>query len=163
LISFDCRDERDVQSVLPFLKIGFNQVFKETTNLTKCNNELLTLEYGLVAMQRRLQAAHVLFTALEFTSDAVEIMNEQFKLLYVNNAFEKLTGQKLNHLSGQEFHKVHRQTNQNEREEWLKSSVALQSGKACTTSELPFRKADGQLIGTYSSLTIPVIVQGKTK
>lgn len=149
---------------MPFLKLGFNQVFKETTNLNKCNNELLTLEYGLVAMQRRLQAAHVLFTALEFTSDAIEIMNEQFKLLYVNNAFEKLTGQKLSQLSGQEFHKLHRFTNEHEREEMLKPLlVALQSGKACTTSELAFRKADGQLCGTYSSLTIPVIVQGKTK
>jgi len=148
---------------LPFLKLGFNDVFKETTNLAKCKNALLTLEYGQVAMQRRLQAAHVLFTALEFTSDAIEIMNEQFKLLYVNNAFEKLTGQKLSQLSGQEFHKVHRFINENQVESLKPLHAALQSGKACTTSEMAFRKADGQVVGTYSSLTIPVIVQGKTK
>ncbi len=44
-------------------------------------NELLTLEYGEVSNVKRLQAAHALFTALEYTSDPVEIMNDEFKLL----------------------------------------------------------------------------------
>ena len=39
------------------------------------------LEYGEVSNVRRLQAAHVLFTALEYTSDPIEIMNDQFKVL----------------------------------------------------------------------------------
>ena len=66
---------------MPFLKAGFNKTFSETTNLNKCINEILTLEYGEVSTVRRLQAAHALFTALEFTADPIEIMNEQFKIL----------------------------------------------------------------------------------
>lgn len=56
-------------------------MFAETTNLKRCINELLTLEYGEIASFRRLQAAHALFTALEFTNDPIEIMNDQFRLL----------------------------------------------------------------------------------
>lgn len=39
------------------------------------------LKYGEVSTVKRLQAAHVLFTALEYTSDPVEILNEELKLL----------------------------------------------------------------------------------
>lgn len=53
----------------------------ETTNLIKYKNELLTLEFGEVSNVKRLQAAHTLFTALEYTSDPIEIMNEHFQLL----------------------------------------------------------------------------------
>lgn len=41
----------------------------------------MTLEYGEVSNVRRLQAAHALFTALEYTNDPIEIMNDQFKIL----------------------------------------------------------------------------------
>ena len=43
----------------------------------------MTLEYGEVSNVRRLQAAHALFTALEYTNDPIEIMNDQFKLLVI--------------------------------------------------------------------------------
>ena len=59
--------------VLPLLKIGFNKTFAETTNLSRCVNELVTLEYGEVSNVKRLQAAHVLFTALEYSNDSIEI------------------------------------------------------------------------------------------
>ena len=92
----------------------------------------MTLEYGEIQSVKRLQAAHVLFTALEFSSDSIEIMNDQFKLLvtrirlvetdemcdslrtcfmslkYANNSFEKLTGYTLNDISGQDFSMIHR-------------------------------------------------------
>ena len=67
----------------------------------------MTLEYGEVSTVRRLQAAHVLFTALEYSNDPIEILNDQFKILYVNNAFEKLTGYTLNELSGLDFNHIH--------------------------------------------------------
>jgi PAS domain-containing protein len=38
-----------------------------------------------VATVRRLQAAHALFTALEYTNDPIEILNDQFKLLVKTN------------------------------------------------------------------------------
>ena len=100
-------EDRDVPSIIPLLKIGFNKVnvnsyskkvrnlflikvssnktFPETTNLNRCLNELLTLEYGEVSNVRRLQAAHVLFTALEYTNDSIEIMNDQFKIVVRSN------------------------------------------------------------------------------
>ena len=39
------------------------------------------LKYGEVSMVKRLQAAHVLFTALEYSNDPIEILNEELKLL----------------------------------------------------------------------------------
>lgn len=76
-----CSDDRDVPNVLPLLKIGFNKTFAETTNLNRCINELVTLEYGEVSNVKRLQAAHVLFTALEYSGDSIEILNSQFNVL----------------------------------------------------------------------------------
>ena len=119
-------DDKNIPSVLPYLKAGFNKTFSETTNQTRIINELLTLEYGEVANIQRLQAAHALFTALEYTNDPVEIMNDSFKLLvsffflfllhiyilffiqYVNNAFEKLTGYTLEQITGKDFSELHR-------------------------------------------------------
>ncbi len=95
-------EDRDIPNILPLLKTGFNRVnifilglnrvnfllnemifkiFSETTNLNRCINELLTLEYGEVTTVRRLQAAHVLFTALEYSNDPIEILNDQFKIM----------------------------------------------------------------------------------
>ena len=79
-------DDKNIPSVLPYLKNGFNKIFSETVNQNRIINELLTLEYGEVANMQRLQAAHALFTALEYTNDPVEIMNDNFKLL-VRRAF----------------------------------------------------------------------------
>ena len=100
-------DDKDLPIILPLLKVGFNRAFYETTSLNRCINELLTLEYGEVSTVRRLQAAHALFTALEYTNDPIEIMNEQLKILYVNNAYEKLTGYNLNDVTGQDFNNLH--------------------------------------------------------
>lgn len=77
-------EDRDVPSILPLLNQGFNKIFTETTNLNRCINELLTLEFGEVANVKRLQAAHVLFTALEYANDSIEILNSHFNLLVSN-------------------------------------------------------------------------------
>ena len=74
-------DDRDVPNILPLLEAGFNRTFTETTNLARCTNELLTLQYGEVSTVRRLQAAHALFTALEYSNDSIEILNDQFKII----------------------------------------------------------------------------------
>jgi hypothetical protein len=84
-------DDKNIPSVLPYLKIGFNKVFNESINQNRIINELLTLEYGEVANMQRLQAAHALFTALEYTNDPVEIMNDHFKLLVCIFFFQKLS------------------------------------------------------------------------
>jgi len=149
-------EDRDVPSILPLLNQGFNKIFTETTNLNRCINELLTLEFGEVANVKRLQAAHVLFTALEYANDSIEILNSHFNLLYANNSFEKLTGHSLNEVCGQNFSNVHR----------LGSSgnvllENLQQGNVCE-SQMPFVKSNGETV-YYSSYTIPVIVQGETK
>jgi hypothetical protein len=44
-------------------------------------NELVTLEYGEVTSMHRLKASYSLFTALEYTSDPIEILNNDFKVL----------------------------------------------------------------------------------
>ena len=72
--------------MLPYLKNGFNKIFSETLNQNRIINELLTLEYGEVANMQRLQAAHALFAALEYTNDPVEIMNDNFKLLVIDSS-----------------------------------------------------------------------------
>lgn len=74
-------DDKNTPSVLPLLKLGFSRTFAETTSLNRCINELLNLENGEVSSVRRLQAAHALFTALEYTNDPIEITNDQFKLV----------------------------------------------------------------------------------
>jgi hypothetical protein len=53
------------------------------------------LEYGEVANFKRLQAAHALFTALEYTNDPIEIMNDQFKLLVSKYSLTFVIGEKL--------------------------------------------------------------------
>lgn len=68
---------------------AFLKAVCETTNLMKYKNELLTLEYGEVSTVKRLQAAHTLFTALEYTSDPIEIMNEKYQLLVRKKFFKK--------------------------------------------------------------------------
>lgn len=49
------------------------------------------LKYGEVTTVKRLQAAHVLFTALEYTNDPIEILNEDLKLLVKPFFFNFLT------------------------------------------------------------------------
>lgn len=44
------------------------------------------LKYGEVSTVKRLQASHVLFTALEYANDPIEILNEELKLL-VNEGY----------------------------------------------------------------------------
>lgn len=145
-------DDREVPNILPLLKTGFNRIFSETTNLNRCINELLTLEYGEVSTVRRLQAAHVLFTALEYSNDPIEILNDQFKILYVNNAFEKLTGYTLNELSGLDFNHIH-QVDSNEINKNISQGNAWEN-------ELSFSKSNGE-VSNHLSITIPVIVQGE--
>jgi PAS domain-containing protein len=126
------------------LKNGFNKIFSETLNQNRIINELLTLEYGEVANMQRLQAAHALFAALEYTNDPVEIMNDNFKLLviilslflfiyksnflfkYVNNAFEKLTGYSLEEITGKDFSDLHRSdvTVRTIKEQMIKGNVS---------------------------------------
>ncbi|CAF0871306.1 unnamed protein product [Brachionus calyciflorus] len=149
-------EDRDLPSVLPLLRMGFNKTCIETTNLNRYVNELLTLEYGEVSTVKRLQAAHALFTALEYTSDPIEIMNEQFQLLYVNNAFEKLTGLTLNEVSGQNFLSLHKL----DKSEIMNRNQHVQAGTAWEYN-LPFYKNNGE-VSNHSSITIPIIVQGET-
>ena len=142
--------------VLPLLKIGFNKTFAETTNLSRCVNELVTLEYGEVSNVKRLQAAHVLFTALEYSNDSIEIFNSQFNLLYVNNAFEKLTGTTMNEVCGQNFNTIH------QLDESANELLAnLRQGNVCKT-QMPYHKSNGECLN-YSCYSIPVINQGETK
>ncbi|RNA41368.1 high affinity cAMP-specific and IBMX-insensitive 3 -5 -cyclic phosphodiesterase 8A isoform X1 [Brachionus plicatilis] len=149
-------EDREVPCVLPFLKMGFNKAIAETTNLMRYKNDLLTLEHGEVSSVKRLQAAHTLFTALEYTSDPIEIMNEKFQLLYVNNAFEKLTGLSLNEVSGQSFHNLHKL----DKNEILNKTEHVKAGMAWEFS-LPIQKSTGE-VSNHSSITIPIIVQGDT-
>ena len=57
------------------------QALCEISNCNEFINELVTLENGEVANMQRLKAAYALFTALEYSTDPVEILNEHFKLL----------------------------------------------------------------------------------
>ncbi len=127
--------------------------------MTRCTNELLTLEYGECRNVKRLQAAHVIFTALEFSSDSVEIMNEQFKLLYVNNSFEKLTGQNFNDLFGQDFASIHLN---NDQEQLIANKAQMLHGHVLDC-ELNFKKSNGVVVEKLKSSIIPVKFQGETK
>lgn len=86
-----CTAEKDEPCIIPLLKAGFNKRYVENCNVGSCSNELLSLDAD-VHMRYKLSASMALFTALEYASDAVEIVNADHEIQYINRAYERLSG-----------------------------------------------------------------------
>ncbi|CAH3038306.1 unnamed protein product, partial [Pocillopora meandrina] len=86
----------DEPSMLPLLKAGFDRRFVENANVGACHNELLMLEHGEVQSMFKLRATSCLFSAIEHSTDAVEIASAdpdkpELQVEYFNPAFEKMS------------------------------------------------------------------------
>lgn len=102
---------------------------------------------------KRLQAAHVIFTALEFSNDSIEIYNDHLQLLYANHTFEKFTGHNLNDICGKEYGLIH-ETKSND------LAKLLQSNNRALECDLHFRKANDES-EFRKSILIPIKFQGE--
>ncbi|GAB1599374.1 high affinity cAMP-specific and IBMX-insensitive 3',5'-cyclic phosphodiesterase 8B-like isoform X2 [Argonauta hians] len=86
-----CPTDREEPSILTLLQAGFNKRYLENSNVGSCTNELLCLDAD-VHQRYKLTASMALFTALEYASDAVEIVNADHEIQYINSAYERLSG-----------------------------------------------------------------------
>lgn len=100
------RAEREEPSVLPLIAAGFTRRYVENPNLMACYNELLQLEFGEVRSQLKLRACNSVFTALEKSQEAIEIISEDHIIQYANPAFETTMGYKSGDLIGKELAEV---------------------------------------------------------
>ncbi|XP_028358077.2 high affinity cAMP-specific and IBMX-insensitive 3',5'-cyclic phosphodiesterase 8A isoform X1 [Phyllostomus discolor] len=100
------RAEREEPSVLPLIAAGFTRRYVENPSLMACYNELLQLEFGEVRSQLKLRACNSVFTALEKSQEAIEIISEDHIIQYANPAFETTMGYKSGDLIGKELAEV---------------------------------------------------------
>lgn len=100
--------EKEDQSVLPLLRAGFSRQFVENVNVNACLSELRWIEHGEARAQVRLVAAQAAFVAVEHSTDAVEITNENHEIQYVNSVFEKMLGYSEDELVGKNFQDISR-------------------------------------------------------
>ncbi|XP_064608672.1 high affinity cAMP-specific and IBMX-insensitive 3',5'-cyclic phosphodiesterase 8B-like isoform X2 [Liolophura sinensis] len=96
------QSEKEEPSVLPLINAGINRRYTENANVGACMNELLFIEHGEARSQLKLQACSALFTALEHTSDSVEITNEDHEIQYINPAHERLLGYRADEILGKD-------------------------------------------------------------
>ncbi|XP_033125161.1 high affinity cAMP-specific and IBMX-insensitive 3',5'-cyclic phosphodiesterase 8B-like isoform X2 [Anneissia japonica] len=121
--------DREEVSVLSLLSAGFNRRFVENTNTGACLNELLQLEHGEVKNHFRFRAAAALFTALEKTSDRVQITDEQHVVQYVNTAYEHFIGLSSEEIVGKELSDIP-QSDKNKTEQMDTIHSQLKKGKS---------------------------------
>uniref|UniRef100_A0A7N9ALG5 Phosphodiesterase n=1 Tax=Mastacembelus armatus TaxID=205130 RepID=A0A7N9ALG5_9TELE len=100
------RPDREEASVMPLINAGFNRRYVENANVMACYNELLQLEHGEVRAQFKLRAGNAIFTALEQSQEAIEIMSEDQVIQYVNPAYESIMGYQQGELIGKEIIEV---------------------------------------------------------
>ncbi|KAM5291414.1 high affinity cAMP-specific and IBMX-insensitive 3',5'-cyclic phosphodiesterase 8A isoform 1-T1 [Glossophaga mutica] len=100
------RAEREEPSVRALIAAGFTRRYVENPSLMACYNELLQLEFGEVRSQLKLRACNSVFTALEKSQEAIEIISEDHIIQYANPAFETTMGYKSGDLIGKELAEV---------------------------------------------------------
>ncbi|KAM8782791.1 high affinity cAMP-specific and IBMX-insensitive 3',5'-cyclic phosphodiesterase 8A isoform 2-T2 [Rhynchonycteris naso] len=100
------RGDREESSVMPLIAAGFTRRYVENPNLMACYNELLQLEFGEVRSQLKLRACNSVFTALEKSQEAIEIISEDHIIQYVNPAFETTMGYEAGELIGKQLAEV---------------------------------------------------------
>ncbi|XP_024417453.3 high affinity cAMP-specific and IBMX-insensitive 3',5'-cyclic phosphodiesterase 8A isoform X3 [Desmodus rotundus] len=100
------RADREESSVMPLIAAGFTRWYVENPSLMACYNELLQLEFGEVRSQLKLRACNSVFTALEKSQEAIEIISEDHLIQYANPAFETTMGYKSGDLIGKELAEV---------------------------------------------------------
>ncbi|XP_029640624.1 high affinity cAMP-specific and IBMX-insensitive 3',5'-cyclic phosphodiesterase 8B-like isoform X2 [Octopus sinensis] len=86
-----CPSDKEEPCIFTLLQAGFNKRYLENSNVGSCMNELLSLDAD-VHQCYKLSASMALFTALEYASDAVEIVNADHEIQYINSAYERLSG-----------------------------------------------------------------------
>ncbi|KAM7048304.1 high affinity cAMP-specific and IBMX-insensitive 3',5'-cyclic phosphodiesterase 8A isoform 2-T2 [Molossus nigricans] len=99
------RDKED-SSVMPLIAAGFTRRYVENPNLMACYNELLQLEFGEVRSQLKLRACNPVFTAVEKSQEAVEIISDTNLIQYANPAFESTMGYASGELIGKDLGEV---------------------------------------------------------
>lgn len=100
------RADREESSVMPLIAAGFTRRYVENPSLMACYNELLQLECGEVRSQLKLRACNSIFTALEKSQEAIEIISEDHIIQYANPAFETTMGYESGELIGKELAEV---------------------------------------------------------
>jgi len=100
IIAITKRNDRDDSSVLPLLNAGYNRRIIEPSNVQECLNELICIEHSDHKHQVELRAAKALMTAVEATSEPIEITNQDSEVEYVNPAHERLFGHSCEELYG---------------------------------------------------------------
>jgi len=142
-------------SMSSLLSAGFNRQFIENSSVVVCQNELMCLEMGEVAVQSKLKAAQALLTAVEHSSEAVEITNEQLEIQYVNAMFERLSGYTRDELEGKKLVDMSPQ-DPGVMDTVITDAVAAQVNKGKTWDGLcHIRRKDGERL-TQKCRVIPV-------
>ncbi|XP_032955970.1 high affinity cAMP-specific and IBMX-insensitive 3',5'-cyclic phosphodiesterase 8A isoform X3 [Rhinolophus ferrumequinum] len=100
------RADREESSVMALIAAGFTRRYMENPSLMACYNELLQLEHGEVRSQLKLRACNSIFTALEKSQEAIEIISEDHIIQYANPAFETTMGYESGELIGKELAKM---------------------------------------------------------
>nr|XP_019599022.1 PREDICTED: high affinity cAMP-specific and IBMX-insensitive 3',5'-cyclic phosphodiesterase 8A isoform X1 [Rhinolophus sinicus] len=100
------RADREESSVMALIAAGFTRRYVENPSLMACYNELLQLEHGEVRSQLKLRACNSIFTALEKSQEAIEIISEDHIIQYANPAFETTMGYESGELIGKELAEV---------------------------------------------------------
>ncbi|XP_061892714.1 high affinity cAMP-specific and IBMX-insensitive 3',5'-cyclic phosphodiesterase 8A-like [Entelurus aequoreus] len=100
------RPDREEVSIMPLITAGFNRRYVENANMMTCYNELLQLQHGELLAHFKLRAATSIFTALEQSQEAIQIISEDQVIQYVNPAYESMMGYQQHELIGKEIIEV---------------------------------------------------------
>ncbi|XP_061830651.1 high affinity cAMP-specific and IBMX-insensitive 3',5'-cyclic phosphodiesterase 8A isoform X1 [Nerophis lumbriciformis] len=100
------RPDREEVSIMPLINAGFNRRYVENANMMTCYNELLQLQHGELLAHFKLRAATSIFTALEQSQEAIQILSEDQVIQYVNPAYESMMGYQQHELIGKEIIEV---------------------------------------------------------